>query len=90
MTFELLELMRESDFHLKHAQKCNSDYHWNTYRELKNFINQQVKICNSNYYQNFITSNKDNPGELCKTINEITSRNPTKTTPRPLFLKTSQ
>ena len=81
MTSELLELMRERDFHLKHAQKSNSDYHWNTYRELRNFINQQVKICKSNYYQNLITSNKDNPGELWKTINEITSRNPTKTTP---------
>ena len=81
MTSELLELMRERDFHLKHAKKSNSDYHWNTYRELRNFINQQVKICKSNYYQNLITSNKDNPGELWKTINEITSRNPTKTTP---------
>jgi hypothetical protein len=39
MTSELLELMRERDFHLKHAQKSNSDYHWNTYRELRNFIN---------------------------------------------------
>ena len=29
MTSELLELMRERDFHLKHAQKSNSDYHWN-------------------------------------------------------------
>jgi hypothetical protein len=59
----------------------DSNYHWNTYRELRNFINQQVKICKSNYYQNLITSNKDNPGELWKTIIEITSRNPTKTTP---------
>ena len=40
MTSELLNLMRERDFHLKHAQKYNSEYHWNTYRDLKNFINE--------------------------------------------------
>ena len=79
-TSELLDYMRERDFHLKHAQKYNSEYHWNTYRDLKNFINQQIKICKSNYYQNLINNNRDNPAELWRTINEITSRNPTKTT----------
>ena len=71
--------MRERDFHLKHAQKYNSEYHWNTYRDLKNFINQQVKICKSNCYQNLINDNRDKPTELWKTINEVTSRNSTKT-----------
>ncbi len=81
MTSELLDHMRERDFHLKYAQKYNSEYHWSTYCDLKNFINQQIKICKSNYYQNLINNNRDKPAELWKTINEITSRNPTKTTP---------
>ena len=81
MTSKLLNLMRERDFHLKHAQKYNLEYHWNTYRDLKNFINEQVKICKSNYYQNLINDNRDKPAELWKTINEVTSRNPTKITP---------
>ncbi len=48
MTCELLDYMRERDFHLKHAQKYNSEYHWNTYRDLKvpmkqNFLLHYVK-----------------------------------------------
>jgi hypothetical protein len=69
MTSELLNLMRDRDFHSKHAQKYNSEYHWNTYRDLKNFMNQQVKIFKSylfksNYYQNLINDNRDKPAEL--------------------------
>ena len=80
LTSELHNLMRERDFHLKHAQKVNSEYHWNTYRDLKNYINQQVNICKSNYYQNLINDNRDKTAKLWKTINEVTSRNPTKST----------
>ena len=78
---ELLQSMRERDHHQNKAHKTNSAYHWRKYRELKNYVTNQVKLTKSNYYQNLINSNKDNPAALWKTLNEITSRDKSKTTP---------
>ena len=81
MTPDLIQSMRNRDFHLKQAHKTNSNYHWEKYREVKNYINKQVKLCKSNYYQNLINVNKDNPAGLWKSLNEITARDKSRTTP---------
>ena len=40
-----------------------------------NFINNQIKLTKSKYYQDAINADKDNPSGLWKTLNELTSRN---------------
>ena len=76
---DLIQSVRNRDFHLKQAHKTNSNYHWKKYREIKNYINKQVKLCKSNYYQNLINVNKDNPAGLWKSLNEITARDKSRT-----------
>jgi hypothetical protein len=61
ITLELTELMRERDYHQKHAHKANSEYHWQQFRELRNQVNSQIKLAKSKYYQDSVNANKDNP-----------------------------
>ena len=75
ITQELTQLMRERDYHQKQAHKTNSDYHWQKFRELRNYINNQIKLAKTKYYQDTVKANKDNPSDLWKTLNELTSRN---------------
>ena len=75
ITPELTKLMRERDFHQKQAHKTNSEYHWVKFRQLRNFINNQIKLAKSKYYRDTINADKDNPSGLWKTLNELTSRN---------------
>ena len=75
ITPELTKLMRERDFHQKQAHKTNSEYHWVKFRQLRNFINNQIKLAKSKYYRDTINADKYNPSGLWKTLNELTSRN---------------
>ena len=75
MTPDLIQSMRNRDFHLKQAHKTNSNYHWEKYREVKNYINKHY------INQNLINVNKDNPAGLWKSLNEITARDKSTTTP---------
>ncbi len=81
ITPELTELMREQDYHQKQAHKTNSEYHWQHFRQLRNHVNNQVKVAKSKYFQDSVNSNKDKPSDLWKTLNELTSRNKSGTTP---------
>ncbi len=81
ITPELTELMRERDYHQKQAHKTNSEYHWQHFRQLRNHVNNQVKLAKSKYFQDSVNSNKDKPSDLWKTLNELTSRNKSGTTP---------
>ena len=81
ITPELTELMRERDYHQKHAHKTNSEYHWQQFRELRNQVNSQIKLAKSKYYQDSVNANKDNPSDLWKTLNNLTSRNKSGTNP---------
>ncbi len=73
--------MRECDFHQKQAHKANSDYHWQKFRELRDYINNQIKFGKSKFYQDTVKANKDNSSGLWKTLNELTSQNKLGTTP---------
>ena len=81
ITPELTELMRERDYHLKQAHKTNSEYHWQLYRQLRNQVNSQIKLAKSKYFQDSVITTKDKPSELWKTLNELTSRKKSETSP---------
>ena len=75
MTAELSRAMQDRDYHLKKAQKTQSQHHWSSYRKLRCFVNKAVRECKSKYYESLIKENKNNPSGLWKTLNELTSRN---------------
>ena len=73
--------MHERDYHQKQAHKTNLEYHWQQFRELRNPVNNQVKLAKSKYYQDSVNANKNNPSNLWKTLNELTSRTKSGTNP---------
>jgi hypothetical protein len=75
MTAELSQAMQQRDHHLKKARKTQSKTHWSVYRKYRCFVNKKVRECKSQYYQNLIKENENNPSGLWKTMNELTSRN---------------
>ena len=74
MTSELSQLMHDRNYHHTKAVKSNSKYHWARYRKLKQVVKKRVKECKASYYKDLIEKNSGNPGELWRTLNEITSR----------------
>lgn len=74
MTPILSDAMRDRDFHHRKAVKTNSKFHWDQFKKIKNFTNNLVKKCKSDYYINLINQNKRNANALWSTLNEITSR----------------
>ena len=75
MTAELSRAMQDRDYHLKKAQKTQSQHHWSCYRKLRCLVNKEVCECKSKYYESLIRENRNNPSGLWKTLNELTSRN---------------
>jgi hypothetical protein len=76
MTADLSQAMQQRDHHLKKAQKTQSKTHWSAYHKYRCFVNRKkVRECKSQYYENLIKENKNNPFGLWKTLNELTSRN---------------
>ena len=63
-----------TDFANRHAPIKKEQKHREMYKNMKNFVNRQVKKCKAEYYSDLINKNKGNPGELWKTFNEITSK----------------
>ena len=43
ITAKLLEVRRDHDYHRTKAQASNSSYHWQMYRNLRNFANHEDK-----------------------------------------------
>ena len=72
---------RSRDYHLKKAQKTQSQHHWSCYRKLRCLVNKEVRECKSKYYESLIRENRNNPSGLWKTLNELTSRNTHSTAP---------
>ena len=81
MTAELSRAMQDRDYHLKKAQKTQSQHHWSCYRKLRCLVNKEVRECKSKYYESLIRENRNNPSGLWKTLNELTSRNTHSTAP---------
>ena len=63
--------MHKRDYHQKQAHKTNLEYHRQKFRELRNLVNNQIKLAKSKYYQDSVNANKNNPSNLWKTLNEL-------------------
>ena len=52
--------MHQRDYY--HHQALNSKFsnHWSRLKELKNYVNREVKKCKSEYHSKLITENKSN------------------------------
>ncbi|XP_028403934.1 uncharacterized protein LOC114526522 [Dendronephthya gigantea] len=74
LTTELMDAMRKRDFYRKMAKKSNLQRHWTLYKDLRNFVNSEVKRCKAEYYTRLIDENKQNHSALWKTLNEVTCR----------------
>ena len=74
MTSELSQLMHDRDYHHTKAVKSNSKHHWLKYRKLRQAVNKRVKKCKASYFKDLIEMSSRNPGELWRTLNEITCR----------------
>ena len=74
MNARLSEAMYKRDHYNRKALKSKSGNHWSRYKELRNYVNKEIKRCKSEYYSKLITGNKSNPSALWKTLNNITSR----------------
>jgi hypothetical protein len=85
MTAELSQAMQQRDHHLKKAQKNQSKIHWSAYRKYRCFVNKKVRECKSQYYENLIKENKNNPSGLWKTLHELTSPNIKSSSPRSII-----
>ena len=64
--------MHERDFQHKKATKTNQKIHCSNYKRLRNIVNMKVKKAKCNYYSTKL-SNDQNPKEIWKTLNELTS-----------------
>ena len=52
MTAELSRAMQDRDYHLKKAQKTQSQHHWSSYRKLRCFVNKAVRVSRMFGFQN--------------------------------------
>ena len=50
MNDKIREAMRDRDYHHRKAVKSNSSYHWEMYRKLRNFVNEEIKSSKSKFY----------------------------------------
>ena len=74
MNARLSEAMHKRDHYHRKALKSKSGNHWSRYKELRNYVNKEIKRCKSEYYSKLITENKSNASALWKTLNDTTSR----------------
>ena len=44
------------------------------YKAYRNALNRTIKIAKINYYQNFLTRNKNNAKKIWEAINDLTNR----------------
>jgi hypothetical protein len=49
MNSKISEAMQDRDYHHRKAAKSNKTYHWNMYKQLRNFVNKEVKSAKSKY-----------------------------------------
>ena len=72
------QTMRNIDFHKKRAIKCNSRYHWQKYKNLRNRVNGDMKLSKFQFYHNEI-ENCALSGNIKKNywslINSLTGKN---------------
>ena len=74
MTSKISVAMRDRDYHHRKARKSGSAYHWHMFRNLRNFVNKDIKASKSKYYINFIKESKGNASKIWNAVNEASYR----------------
>ena len=64
--------MCDRDYHHRNAMNCNSDYHWNMYKKLRNLVNREMKSAKSKYFVDLINNNKGDNSMIWKALKEAT------------------
>ena len=74
MNVRLSEAIHKRDHCYRKALKSKPGNHWSRFKELRNYVDKEIKRCKSEYYSKLITENKYTPSALWKTLNDLTSR----------------
>ena len=77
----LRQLNRSKPSHFNTQNKNTNGFSLIIYRQLRNHVNNQIKLAKSKFFQDKVITNKDKPSELWKTLNDLTSRNKSDTSP---------
>jgi hypothetical protein len=82
MNSKISEAMQDRDYHHRKAVKSNKTYHWNMYKQLRNFVNKEVKSAKSKHYCELIEQSKGDYSRIWKAVNELSSRDNKSSTPQ--------
>ena len=75
LTFGIKRVMKERDYHKKHAVKYGSHNHWVLYQSARNKVNSMMRTAKSDYFRRKIDASKDtDPKAGWKLINSLTGR----------------
>ena len=74
LTSNIKTLMNERDKLKRKAIITGLETDWKSYKQLRNKVNKELREAKTNYYSNKIASQKANPKEAWKTINQILGR----------------
>ena len=64
MNSDLGKAMSKRDYHHRLTVKRNSSEHWKKYKQMKSFLNKEVKRCKCVYYKDLIVRNKHKPAHI--------------------------
>ena len=75
LTFDIKRVMKERDYHKKHAVKYGSHNHWVLYQSARNKVNSMMRTAKSDYFRRKIDASKaTDPKAGWKLINSLTGR----------------
>ena len=60
LTFDIKRVMKERDYHKKHAVKYGSHNHWVLYQSARNKVNSMMRTAKSDYFRRKIDASKAN------------------------------
>ena len=73
LTFDIKRVMKERDYHKKHAVKYGSHNHWVLYQSARNKVNSMMRTAKSDYFRRKIDASKaTDPKAGWKLINSLT------------------
>ena len=75
LTFDIKRVMKERDYHKKHAVKYGSHNHWVLYQSARNKVNSMMRTTKSDYFRRKIDASKATDLKAgWKLINSLTGR----------------
>ena len=74
LTFDIKRVMKERDYHKKHAVKYGSHNHWVLYQSARNKVNSMMRTAKSDYFRRKIDASINQQEELETTSDMVTSQ----------------